>query len=425
MKLYPTVSRFAVALFFFIYFISLNVSAAPSFEERDISQVGWSASLVDVVYDPVSDTTTFTYQMTAQSWEKDLSHWVLAVNLDDVVLVSVSPDNLISYGLDPTTGVVGIKWDAGQDKGTTALYSITVAGQVGVADIDYSVKGGTYYAIGTTQGPGDTIISADTYSIDGSVYVDANFSSYLDADEPLLANVTVELVDAAGNVVATAFTDANGSYHFNGLLAGDYNVVIQDNTFIDDFNEVLASYMSACVGKTVSVTVQNANISDVNFCFHLNTGDILNDLNTEDPDGDGFSLPGEGRTIGFWKHQLSVAIKGKGRAQIDAISLKNHIFAIESYHLVEPFQFTDGLEYVEAFDVLSNRSSIAVDLLKKQLLATEFNQMAGYGLTNNYAILQPVLLAWGEYLVANEFSFTRDQLLIAKDIFDQINNMGH
>ena len=43
--------------------------------------------------------------------------------------------------------------------------------------------------------------------------------------------------------------------------------------------------------------------------------------------------------------------------------------------------------------------------------------VAGYGLSDEFDQLQSVLVAWGEYLVANGSSFSRDDLIGAKDIF--------
>lgn len=138
---------------------------------------------------------------------------------------------------------------------------------------------------------------------------------------------------------------------------------------------------------------------------------------------------GCGKTIGFWKHQLKVQIDGKGRGHVDGATLQAYLNQIEALALPEPFQF-DGSEYPagtgefeSAFAVLSSTSSDAVDLLKKQLLGTELNHMHGIGLHDK--VWQMTLITWGEYLVANSGSFTRAELINAKDIFDAINNSNN
>ena len=409
-----------------LFVFSHSGFSRPSFEEKDLSNVGWSVTLVDVSYDTANNSTIFTYRLDAAGDEKDLSHWVLAIDIDETGLTSVAPDNLTSYGLDPTTGVMGIKWDAGQDAGTSMFYIVTVPGQVSIIDISYAVKGGTYYAVGITQGPGDSVVVSDeNFNISGILYVDANLNGVNDANEPLLDKVSVSLLDTDGNVVTTTLSDSNGYYLFEELQPGDYSVVIQQSTPIDDFNEVLFSYLYSMGTTIVAVSIVDSHIDDADFGFGMNVNAILDDLNSEDVDGNGFSFPGTGKTIGYWKHQLSVAIKGKGRAHVDSTTMLAHLVWVESFLLTNPFQFVDGNEFQHAFDILSARTSIDVALLEKQLLATELNHNSGLGLSGDYLALQHVILAWSEYLVANHSLYARDDLLTAKDILDRINNLGH
>lgn len=414
-----------ITLILFFTFV-LSTQAGPSFDEKLIDEVGWSVTLVDVVYNSEANTSTFTYELITSSDEKDLSHWVLAFDLDTVALVSVSPDNLTSYGLDPTTGVMGMKWDEGQAAGTTQYYSIVVQGQVDTVANDYSVKGGTYYAIGTTQGPGETIVNPEThYSISGLLFMDANNNGIYDNGEPLLNNVSVELFDSADNIIATVVTDENGQYEFISLVPGDYHVHVPHSTSVHDFNEVLFSYADIGHPSSLNVSVVDQDIINQDFTFVVNTQAILDDLNSDDSDGDGFSFPGVGKTIGYWKHQLSVAIKGKGRAHIDAATMMGYLTWIESFHLVKPFQFIDGDEFVHAHSIMAMRSSDAVDLLNKQLLGTELNHTSGMGLSGSYVELQHVILQWAEYISAHAMYFSREEILVAKDILDRINNLGH
>ena len=44
-----------------------------------------------------------------------------------------------------------------------------------------------------------------------------------DGDEPL-AGVTIELLNEAGDVVATTVTDENGKYEFTNLKPGEYSI---------------------------------------------------------------------------------------------------------------------------------------------------------------------------------------------------------
>jgi uncharacterized repeat protein (TIGR01451 family) len=68
-------------------------------------------------------------------------------------------------------------------------------------------------------------------SLSGSVWLDANNNGVREAGENGIAGVSVSLpagtLDALGNAVAAAVTDANGEYRFGDLLAGTYAVTEQ------------------------------------------------------------------------------------------------------------------------------------------------------------------------------------------------------
>lgn len=407
-----------VLLVLFMSIVSLN--AAPSFEEKEISQVGWEVVYVESLYDAQSDTTVFYYSLNVQSWEKDLSHWVIGINLNEVPKGSGLDT---SFGLDPTTGLYGFKWDDGQDKGTVATYTITVNGNVSAVATKYTVKGGTYYATGDTMGPGDAVVEADTYSITGMAYVDANLNGLYDANEPLLEGVSVNLLNEAGEIKATVISNSDGLYIFDGLNNGSYGVMIPQTTDTDDFNDMLSNYFTSW-NSLNNLSLSGNNIENIDFGFTLNTYMVISDLTSGDPDGNGVTLEGTGKTIGYWKHQLSVAMRGKGRAHIDAATMRVYINMIESLYLAVPFVFDASDLFGSAFSVLKSTSSEGVDLLKKQLLGTEFNHAAGLGLVGDYVALQGVLIAYGEYLVLNYEVFDRAILIQAKDVFDLINNSG-
>ncbi len=61
-------------------------------------------------------------------------------------------------------------------------------------------------------------------SIGDLVWSDTDGDGIQDADEPGVAGVRVELLDADGNVVDTVTTGADGSYLFDDLPLGDYQV---------------------------------------------------------------------------------------------------------------------------------------------------------------------------------------------------------
>ncbi len=62
-------------------------------------------------------------------------------------------------------------------------------------------------------------------SLGDTVWYDTNRNGRLDNAEVGAAGITVKLLDAAGEIVAVTTTDANGTYLFEDLVAGDYQVM--------------------------------------------------------------------------------------------------------------------------------------------------------------------------------------------------------
>jgi hypothetical protein len=60
--------------------------------------------------------------------------------------------------------------------------------------------------------------------ISGTKWLDLNANGQNDEGEDGLAGVTINLRDAGGNIVATTVSGADGSYAFEGLVAGEYTV---------------------------------------------------------------------------------------------------------------------------------------------------------------------------------------------------------
>ena len=84
--------------------------------------------------------------------------------------------------------------------------------------------------------PGGVFVNADFgyafaqgSSIGGLIYLDLNASGIWAADKPGLLGVTVVLLDAASNAVASTMTDADGTYRFTGLPAGTFTVWVSDS----------------------------------------------------------------------------------------------------------------------------------------------------------------------------------------------------
>ena len=124
---------------------------------------------------------------------------------------------------------------------------------------------------------------AKDYSIAGNVYRDSNRSESKDATETVFQGVTVNLVDASGNVVATTTTDADGNYSFSKLPAGDYTVkVVKDGAIKDmDQTEDPDGMKDNASGK-ISIGADNPTQTGVNFGYNPNNtikGSVYRDDN--------------------------------------------------------------------------------------------------------------------------------------------------
>ncbi len=121
---------------------------------------------------------------------------------------------------------------------------------------------------GTAHNPGDSITGAvlaggqhgENYnfgelppaSIAGKVHVNTT-GDCADPTNPPLAGVTIHLLDSAGNIIASATTAADGTYHFDNLAPGTYGVQeIQPQAYFNG-----ATYQGSAGGSVVANLVTN------------------------------------------------------------------------------------------------------------------------------------------------------------------------
>ncbi len=81
-----------------------------------------------------------------------------------------------------------------------------------------------------TIGPGTSFVEynfceIEPSSLAGQVFVDYDSDCLRDGDEPSISDVTIQLYDATGRLVATTRTNAAGQYRFDNLRPGQYRVV--------------------------------------------------------------------------------------------------------------------------------------------------------------------------------------------------------
>jgi hypothetical protein len=70
----------------------------------------------------------------------------------------------------------------------------------------------------------------DLFDIEGTVFLDPDKDGVEDIGELGIPGVSLDLLNSSGEVIATTIADSSGDYSFPGLRAGDYTVVVTDET---------------------------------------------------------------------------------------------------------------------------------------------------------------------------------------------------
>lgn len=123
--------------------------------------------------------TTFTYAVVGTGSRPDLSHFDVEIPLctPELVVVSTSPASPVTFGVDPTTGIDGVKWDQPLQVTDSRAYSITFAGDVPEGSVLVAVKDGDGFTSGTLPGPAcseASIVVDKLVSADGITWVHAD-----------------------------------------------------------------------------------------------------------------------------------------------------------------------------------------------------------------------------------------------------------
>lgn len=114
----------------------------PIASAQDPDDFGYQITFVGRTYDPVTDTTTFTYNVVGDGTGVALSYFDLEIPAcsDSLEVVSFSPTNAVEIGTDDSEVAVGIKWDFPLQADGAQIYSITFKGDVLLGDINSAVQ---------------------------------------------------------------------------------------------------------------------------------------------------------------------------------------------------------------------------------------------------------------------------------------------
>jgi protocatechuate 3,4-dioxygenase beta subunit len=211
---------------------------------------------------------------TGQGWtttEVDGSYYFHNLEPGDYVIKVVDGTGTALESYTVTSG--------SQSEGSNTSDPVTVAGGDIVTDVDFG-----YY-------------SAGLLSISDTIWYDADRDGVLDESETGIAGVTVNLLDADGNIVATTVTDQNGDFTFSGL-EGDpngtsYTIEISDNT--GELIGLGGTTLPAADGE-LTVTLFETSLTGTSFGY--NSGGTIGDTVFSDADGDGIQDAGEAGIAG-------------------------------------------------------------------------------------------------------------------------------
>ena len=180
------------------------------------------------------------------------------------------------------------------------------------------------------------IANADTGIIGDRVWSDANGDGIQDPGEAGINNVSMELLDSTGAVIATTTTAADGDYLFTNVPFGnDYVVrVVSTDPDIAGFTPTVGPQSEGgFTSNPVSLNASLTTVTDVDFGFdNVNTLDI-NDRVWFDEDGDGVADAGE---------------PGIAGVTVDLLNSSGNIVATTTTDANGDFSFTgvpDGLNY--------------------------------------------------------------------------------
>ncbi len=154
---------------------------------------------------------------------------------------------------------------------------------------------GANVSLPVSLGENDVFVDADfgyfnaaLHSLSDRVWSDSDGDGSVDAGESGIVGVTVNLLNASGQVIATTVTNASGDFSFPGLPDGSYTLQISD-TF--GALKALTGTTTDATNKQRSVTLAGSNLSGAHFGY--NRPGSLGDRVWSDANGNGTQDPGE------------------------------------------------------------------------------------------------------------------------------------
>ena len=231
---------------------------APSGDHFDTA-TGASTTLEDSITNPSGQTPQFTVQSGQNQTGENSGLWQPGSvsgevftdgNADgtedgsDAALGGVTVNLLDSHGNIVQTATTATATDAVNYKfsnvqpGTYTVQVITPSGDY-ISPVGTATGAGVVNSVANQQGDiGNVVVASDQNTgnenagvtlpaeIKSMVFFDGQCDGIYHVGDAGVAGVTVELLNASGQIVATTTTDATGTYDFKGIEAGSYSVQV-------------------------------------------------------------------------------------------------------------------------------------------------------------------------------------------------------
>ncbi len=228
-------------------------------------------------------------------------------------LVRVGCNNPVPDSFEGTEFYCGDLWQNGEYHNETVMGGLALkpgSGEVVATALDPTGKayaGGVKYLSNTTgesnrgyavyynandpeegfgkaTGIGDieVLCSAAPIEIGNRIWEDTNQNGIQDPGEAGIQGVTLNLVNAAGTIVASTTTDANGNYYFTGLDPfANYTIVVNNTNF--NSGQALNTYVptTADAGNDL-IDSDGTDDGTGNFIINITTGDYGQNNHTYD-----------------------------------------------------------------------------------------------------------------------------------------------
>lgn len=171
--------------------------------------------------------------------------------------------------------------------------------------VDASVPAGTYFNTYSYNFDGKTLaippmapVNVGDASVGDTIFRDWNGDGTQGPEDEGVAGVTVELLDAGNNVIATTTTGADGKYLFTGLPEGTYTVrlVTGAGTPLENYTPTVDPDGGAAHQATFSLTTGQQNLN-IDFGYQPFGPGAIGDTVWKD-DGSGGGTAGDGLQTG-------------------------------------------------------------------------------------------------------------------------------